>query len=88
MVPRPFTLPCIALCCTLAVPMRATPGMLNAYSRPGLDLDGKWHVIVDPYENGYYDYRHQPYDARPEPDRGLLPRPEARRQDRPDRVRL
>ena len=23
-------------------------------------LNGPWHVIVDPYENGYYDYRRQP----------------------------
>ena len=31
-----------------------------AGSRPGLSLNGRWHVIVDPYENGYYDYRQQP----------------------------
>jgi beta-glucuronidase len=46
--------------------------MLNAYSRPGLDLDGKWHVIVDPYENGFYDYRHEPYDASPKPTGGYF----------------
>ncbi len=46
--------------------------MLNAYSRPGMDLNGKWHVIVDPYENGYYDYRHQPYDASPKPTGGYF----------------
>ncbi len=23
-------------------------------------LNGDWHCIVDPYENGYYDYRYQP----------------------------
>jgi beta-glucuronidase len=28
-----------------------------AESRPGLTLDGAWHVIIDPYENGLYDYR-------------------------------
>jgi beta-glucuronidase len=31
-----------------------------AASRAGIDLGGPWHVIVDPYENGYYDYRQQP----------------------------
>ncbi len=46
--------------------------MLNAYARPGLDLNGKWHVIVDPYENGYFDYRHQPYDASPHPTGGYF----------------
>jgi beta-glucuronidase len=46
--------------------------MLNAYSRSGLDLDGKWNVIVDPYENGYFDYRHQPFDASPNPTGGYF----------------
>jgi beta-glucuronidase len=46
--------------------------MLNAYSRSGLDLDGKWNVIVDPYENGYFDYRHQPFDASANPTGGYF----------------
>ena len=25
--------------------------------RPTLSLDGSWKIIIDPYENGYYDYR-------------------------------
>jgi beta-glucuronidase len=25
--------------------------------RPSLSLDGSWKIIIDPYENGYYDYR-------------------------------
>jgi beta-glucuronidase len=58
--------------CALASPLCAANPMLNAYSRPGLDLNGKWHVIVDPYENGYYDYRHQPYDASPKPTGGYF----------------
>ena len=32
-------------------------------AREGLSLDGDWRIIVDPYENGYYDYRWQPRDA-------------------------
>src|ERR1035437_8412627 len=28
--------------------------------RKVVGLDGKWQVIVDPYENGFYDYRRQP----------------------------
>jgi len=39
--------------------------------RAGISLDGAWHVIVDPYDNGSLDYRSQPRphgyfeDARP-----------------------
>ncbi len=32
----------------------------NVEGRKLLSLDGKWHIIIDPYENGYYDYRHKP----------------------------
>ena len=32
----------------------------NVGARKATSLNGKWQVIVDPYENGYYDYRHQP----------------------------
>ena len=31
-------------------------------AREQLNLDGRWNYMVDPYENGFYDYRHQPYD--------------------------
>ena len=30
-------------------------GERNLYS-----LDGKWQVLIDPYENGYFDYRLKP----------------------------
>ncbi|HEY3383590.1 MAG TPA: glycoside hydrolase family 2 TIM barrel-domain containing protein [Vicinamibacterales bacterium] len=29
-------------------------------TRHTVSLNGSWHFIVDPYEQGYYDYRHQP----------------------------
>lgn len=32
----------------------------NASARPGVSLAGPWQIILDPYESGYYDYRHQP----------------------------
>jgi beta-glucuronidase len=28
-------------------------------ARPSISLDGSWKIIIDPYENGYYDYRWQ-----------------------------
>jgi beta-glucuronidase len=39
----------------------AAPTALGfADGRAGQSLDGPWHVIVDPYDNGSLDYRNQP----------------------------
>jgi len=38
---------------------RSSPLVQNALGRAQRDLGGAWKVIVDPYENGYYDYRYQ-----------------------------
>lgn len=35
----------------------------NVYDRVSQSLNGKWQIIVDPYENGFYNYRYQPFDA-------------------------
>jgi beta-glucuronidase len=32
----------------------------NVFGRRHQSLNGQWHSIVDPYENGYYDYRYEP----------------------------
>ena len=32
----------------------------NIDGRNTIDLNGAWHIIIDPYENGYYNYRQQP----------------------------
>jgi beta-glucuronidase len=34
--------------------------MADVSGRKVVGLDGKWQAIVDPYENGFYDYRRQP----------------------------
>jgi beta-glucuronidase len=34
----------------------------NVYNRTYLSLNGKWNYIIDPYENGYYNYRYEPFD--------------------------
>lgn len=34
----------------------------NIQGRKIQSLNGKWNYIIDPYENGYYDYRHDPFD--------------------------
>ena len=69
MLPRPLVL--LAL---LFAPLVASADLapLNPGARVHLNLNGKWHVIVDPYENGFYDYRHEPYDARPNPGGGYF----------------
>src|SRR5580704_10273813 len=35
----------------------------DVFARQTTSLNGKWHIIVDPYDTGFYDYRRQPYDA-------------------------
>ena len=36
------------------------PLLINVDNRKSISLDGNWKIIVDPYENGYYDYRYKP----------------------------
>ena len=36
------------------------PQLINVAGRSTTSLDGLWKTIVDPYENGYYDYRRKP----------------------------
>ena len=60
---------------TASRPARAAAAEPSALAftdgRAGVSLDGAWHVIVDPYDNGSLDYRSQPRphgyfdDARP-----------------------
>jgi len=47
-----------------AVPdARAEVVLGDVFARQTTSLNGKWNVIVDPYDTGYFDYRRQPYDA-------------------------
>lgn len=34
----------------------------NVGGRTTLSLNGRWNYILDPYEMGYYDYRHEAFD--------------------------
>ncbi|OAQ40281.1 beta-glucuronidase [Pedobacter psychrophilus] len=38
------------------------PIIQNIASRNNLSLNGKWNYIIDPYENGFYDYRREAFD--------------------------
>ncbi|MBA7583994.1 hypothetical protein ES708_25946 [subsurface metagenome] len=37
---------------------------LHIYNRNTISLHGEWNIIVDPYENGYYNYRWEAYDEQ------------------------
>ena len=37
-----------------------SPLMINIDGRHATSLNGRWQIIIDPYETGYYDYRYQP----------------------------
>lgn len=37
--------------------------IINVQNRQTILLDGLWRTIVDPFENGYYDYRLQPSNS-------------------------
>ena len=58
-------LPGLLLLGQLAAPLHADTTLANVYARTHVSLNGQWHYIVDPYENGFYDYRHEPFDAAP-----------------------
>ena len=55
-----FIFSSIALAVLLPFLAGAAPAIQNARGRDGQSLNGTWRAIVDPYENGYYNYRMQP----------------------------
>jgi beta-glucuronidase len=61
----------------LSVPMavaaaRSEIFLGDVFARQTTSLNGKWHIIVDPYDTGYFDYRHQAYDASDKPTSGFF----------------
>lgn len=44
-----------------------SPLIQNIYNRKVASLNGDWHYIIDPYENGYYNYRYEPFDQQERP---------------------
>ncbi|RZJ65755.1 MAG: beta-glucuronidase [Flavobacterium sp.] len=46
--------------------------LINAYNRAAQSLNGDWNYIVDPYENGYYNYRYEPYDKQAKPSKSAF----------------
>ena len=46
--------------------------MTNAYNRETTSLNGYWKYIVDPYENGFYNYRYEPFEEQKNPGKGAF----------------
>jgi beta-glucuronidase len=44
----------------------------NVYNRATTSLNGHWKYIIDPYENGYYNYRYEPFDKQKNPGKGAF----------------
>ena len=47
---------------SLGAEVREVPLLQNVFARQSISLNGKWNYIVDPFDNGYYDYRLRPMD--------------------------
>lgn len=56
-------LSCCFLCLSSSLLAQESLQIMNVASRNTTSLDGQWKTIVDPFENGYYDYRLRPYDG-------------------------
>ncbi len=41
--------------------------LINTYNRPSTSLNGVWNYIVDPYENGFYNYRLEAFEDQEDP---------------------
>jgi len=50
-----------ALCLLVSTVQAQQPGLItNIDGRQTINLNGRWQIIIDPYETGYYDYRYEP----------------------------
>lgn len=49
--------------------MAQSPLIINVHERDTTSLNGTWQYITDPYENGFYNYRYQPFDQQKNPSR-------------------
>ena len=52
----------LIICVVSGTAFAQTNLLQNVYSRSHISLNGRWNYIIDPYETGYYDYRHMPFD--------------------------
>ncbi|MEH0155933.1 glycoside hydrolase family 2 TIM barrel-domain containing protein [Limibacter armeniacum] len=60
----------VLLICNHVLLAQKTALLINTYNRSSTSLNGQWNYIVDPYENGYYNYRYEPFDQQENPGKG------------------
>jgi len=70
---------------TIAKIKPGEPLITAVSQRTTYSLDGKWHYIIDPYQNGYYDYRRMPHDNSENPGSGAY-FTDAKPQSKGDRI--
>lgn len=58
---RKFFILSFVLLITGSVGAKEIPLVTNIYARQSINLNGKWNYVIDPLENGYYDYRLRPF---------------------------
>lgn len=62
-ITKKFVLLSLAGATFAGAPARGDVLIGDVFARQTTSLNGQWHVIVDPYDTGFYDYRGKPYDA-------------------------
>ena len=68
-----FTLTCsFILLIALLIPMGINASELSSYSRSKTSFNGEWRYIVDPYENGFYNYRWERFDDQTNPSKNAF----------------
>lgn len=46
--------------------------IINIPNRTTTSLSGPWNYIIDPYENGFYNYRYEPFENQENPGNGAF----------------
>ncbi len=64
-----FRLSLLVCTAALAVPLLHADNIPDLFLHDGVSLDGEWKIIIDPYESGFYDYRHAQRDLNDNPSR-------------------
>ncbi|MCD8262312.1 MAG: beta-glucuronidase, partial [Bacteroides sp.] len=59
---RKTVITCLLCTFTASLFAQEIPLLGNIYDRQYQSLNGKWNYVIDPLENGYYDYRLMPFE--------------------------
>ncbi|MBC7845990.1 MAG: beta galactosidase jelly roll domain-containing protein [Flavobacterium sp.] len=54
---------CLAFLMGGLIMAQEVPLVANVFARNNISLNGKWNYVIDPLENGYYDYRLMPFQT-------------------------